>query len=164
MRVLTRIRDWEGRSLGDGTCLVERADGSRFAILDLDGYEASALSARRLLQIGRVADFITGGRLPCMLETPALLVAFPRGMADGSLRSVAVINPSIHPLADGVTLRLRGVPRDANCVAWRAMTEEYMTFADARVDSLLQLEHDGADGIVQLPELAPWGCGYLLVE
>ncbi len=164
VRVLARILDWEGRSLGDGTCLVERADGSRFAILDLDGYEASALSARRLLQIGRVADSVSGGRLPCMLETPALLIVFPRGKADGSLRSVAVINPGIHPLAAGVTLRLRGVPRDANCVAWRAMTEEYMTFADARVDSLLQLEHDGADGIVQLSELAPWGCGYLLVE
>ena len=164
VRVLAEVRDWEGRPLGHGTCLVERADGARLAILGLDGYEVSAISARRLLQLGRIADFVSGGRLPCVLETPALLVVFPRGGADGSLRSVAVVNPRIQPLAAGTRLRLRGVGPQTTFVAWRTMGDPCQNIPDMRVDSLLPLERDGDDALVELPEIAAWGAGYFIVE
>ena len=161
VRVAARILDGAGNRLGDGTCLVERADGSRFAILGVDGYNAQALSSRRIVQLGGVADFVAGGRLSCRLETPALIVVQPRVEADGRLRSVAVANPRIDTLHEGTRLRLRGVPEGTSYVAWYSPE---LFFPGARGASLLQLDRDGPDAWVELPELPPMGYGYLCVE
>ena len=166
VRVLSRVLDGAGQALGDSTCLVERADGSRFALLGLDGFNIASVSSRRLLQIGRVADWASRGKLPCRTENPALAILFPRVDADGTFRSVVVVNPRMDTLR-GARLRIRGVPAKATHLIWRDMDAccERLDMAIV-VDSAeaVPLQRDGADALVEIPDLSPWGAGYFLVD
>ena len=160
-RVLARIRRYDGEAIGDSTCLVERADGTRFAILGAGWFDGGTTSLRRLLQLHRIADFVSGGTLPAVMETPALIVTFPRTETDGTFRTMGFLNPRIEPSPDGVRFRLRGVPKDARFLAWYGI-DDY----DERCESasLLSIEWDGDDAIVVLPSIEPWRFGYLALE
>ena len=160
VRVLSEVLDGDGRRLGDSTCLVERADGSRFAVLGLGGFELSAASSRRLVQTCRVADWVARGRLPCLLDTPALAALFARVDPDGTFRSAVVVNPRIDTLG-GARLRLRGVPTGTDRLVWRDMD---LCRADPGARTSVAVVRDGADAIVEIPFLAPWGAGYFATK
>ncbi|MBQ6985691.1 MAG: hypothetical protein IJQ25_01740, partial [Oscillibacter sp.] len=165
VRVLSRVLDGAGQALGDSTCLVERADGSRFALLGLDGFNIASVSSRRLLQLGRVADWASRGKLPCRTETPALAILFPRVESDGRFRSVVVVNPRMDTLR-GARLRIRGVPADISHLVWRDMDaccERPAPAVSVDAAEAVTIRRDGADALVEIPDLSPWGAGYFLV-
>ena len=157
--------DGAGQALGDSTCLVERADGTRFALLGLAGFNIASVSSRRLLQIGRVADWASRGKLPCRTETPALAILFPRVEPDGTFRSVVVVNPRMDSLRSA-QLRIRGVSAEATHIVWRDMDaccERPDAATSVDVAECVALRRDGADALVEIPDLSPWGAGYFVV-
>ena len=161
VRVLAQIRPFDGTAIGDSTCLVERADGTCFAVLGVGLFDGEATSLRRLLQLHRIADRVSGETLPAVMETPALIVTFPRTEADGAFRTMGFLNPRIEPSPDSLRFRIRGVPKDAAFLVWYGI-DDY----DERCESasLLSIEWDGDDAIVELPSIEPWRFGYLALE
>ena len=109
------------------------------------------LSSSKILALRRRLDERAGGTAPVVVETPTVGLAIPRVAADGTLRSVALINARID-IQKPVRIRLRGVPPKATSAIWRAFRESPAT---------LPLERDGADAIVAIPALSAWNCGWL---
>ena len=93
------------------------------------------------------------GGAPAVLESPFVGLLVPRVTADGSLRTVALLNTRIG--AQGpVALRLRGVPAGA-AVVWHPI--------GGRPEALPVVR--GGDVVrVQIPEIGAWNGGFLSVE
>jgi len=131
--------------------LVEHG-GRRYAILG-SPFWSGALSSDRLLQLARIADWVSGDRLPVRIERPAHVALFPRVCADGAFASVVVCNSRMDD-TDGVTLRVRGVMGEGSFV-WQ---EPGGTPVPVRG------RPDGDDVLVTLPKMAAWHAGVLSVH
>ena len=118
---------------------------------DFDGYDVCKLSSSALDGIRRRMDERCGGRLPVLMESPALCLVLPRVTMDGVLRSAVFVNARIDAQKP-VRVRLRSVPETVKSATWRAFREPSVT---------VPLERHGTDAIVTVPAIAAWNCGWL---
>ena len=136
-------------TLEDAVC-YEGAEGGRIVVIP--GFSFSIPNAERVA-ITEAIDWASKNTLPVVMESMAQAVVVPRISADGSLRSVAVLNTTISE-QPATTLRLRGC-KDAKCFVWHSVGER---------GKKLRYERDGDDVIVTIPPQQGWYMGWLAVE
>ena len=134
----------------EGAVCYEGTDGGRTVVVP--GYSTNISNAERLAFIAAV-DWASKGTLPVIMESMAQAVTVPRISADGSLRSVAVLNTTISE-QPATTLRLRGC-KDGCRLVWHSVGER---------GKKLRYERDGDDVIVTIPPQQGWYMGWLAVE
>jgi hypothetical protein len=149
-RILSQFVDRDGRALGAATAAIETPAGGRLGVINYCGWE-HVVSAARRAQLLALADWVSRGRLPVLVDTVAQLAALSRVDGAGHLRSVTLLNPSIGPTPP-LRLRLRGAP--AGSVQW------VMPEATSRN---LRAERHGSERLVRVPALAAWAVGYLRI-
>ena len=148
VRVLGEYVDISGRACGTATALAENEAGGRIAVLAFDGFEHVVSSPRRG-QLLAAADWISRGRLPVLIETPAQVVALPRVDGEGRLRSVMLLNATIDRTPP-LELRLRAASADG--LRWiRPLLD----------DCKPAVRRAGGDLCVGLAALEPWSVGWL---
>ena len=132
--------------------------GGRLSILDAGAYNANwGFPFSKLQKLLSEADWVSRGKLPVLLESPVMEILVPRVTADGTLRTLAVVNASID-VAPPAKLRLRGVPTGVKTVRWVPVSGRI-----AQEPCELSLAREGADALVTLPEIDAWAAGYLVV-
>lgn len=130
----------------------------RLSILDAGAYNANwGFPFSKLQKLLSEADWVSRGKLPVLLESPVMEILVPRVTADGTLRTLAVVNASID-VAPPAKLRLRGVPAGVKTVRWVPVSGRI-----AQEPCELSLACEGADALVTLPEIDAWAAGYLVV-
>lgn len=133
--------------------LVTLPDGGRYALQGVAAFDFDVAPSHRLVQIGRICDWVSGGRLDVIAETPAKCHFFPHvSRTTGELVTVAVLNPTIDEMSP-TRFRLRHLPAGVTTAVWRELGS-----AEAR---RLPLEADGDDRLVVLPAVSVWNAGYL---
>lgn len=147
---LGRYVDAGGEFRGISTLCGDSPRGGRFAILGCGGFALSNASSDQLRQLHRMADFVSGGRIPVVFEDPVRAFAVPRVAENGTLRSLLVLNVSIDDQPP-VRVRLRGVHSAAKA--------EWVSHDGSRSD--VSLRREGADTFATLPSIQPWRCGWL---
>ncbi|MBR5484395.1 MAG: hypothetical protein IKV18_06820 [Alistipes sp.] len=136
-------------TLEDAVC-YEGAEGGRTVVIP--GY-ATAIPNSERVAITEAIDWASRNTMPVVLESMAQAVVVPRITADGSLRSVAVLNTTISE-QPATTLRLRGCS-DAKRFVWHSVGER---------GKKLRYERDGEDVVVTIPPQQGWYMGWLSVE
>jgi len=151
VRVLGRYFDFKGADLGASTICGTSQKGGRFAVLGCGGFSLADAASDQLRRLHRMADFVSGGRLPVVFEDPVRALAVPRVAEDGTLRSLFVLNVSLDDQRP-VRVRLRGVPAAASRGVWVGPGMERLT---------VELRREGEDVFATLPAVEPWRCGWI---
>lgn len=115
-------------------------------------FNASISSSQRL-DLLHIADWVSGGKLPVIVETMAQMQVIPRVDAYNRLRSVVLLNVSISNQKE-TTIRLRGCPESNSKVIWKTFGQK---------DRVLESHYDGQDVVVKLPLLRGWETGWLCI-
>jgi hypothetical protein len=113
------------------------------------------MSSSKLMELRSRFDERCGGRTPVVVETPSVGLVIPRVAADGTLRSVALVNSRID-VQRPVRLRLRNVPSGVKSATWRAFHQKPEVLPVERLE--------GGDAAVTVPPLSAWNCGWLAIE
>ncbi len=104
VRVLGRCKNYLGEILGETTLLVETKDKLRYAVCGCGDMRGGSLSSGRILQLGRIADWVAGGKLPARVETSAVVEK------DAVSSDLLVTLPTIAPWQTGyIYLKQTGV-------------------------------------------------------
>lgn len=135
------------------TAIFENELGGRVGVLGFNGFHNVISSAKRM-QLLKMADWISGNRLPAILETSAQVVVCPRlDKTTGALKCVTLLNASI-----GETLPLALRLRHANS------DRVTMYSAEGVWQTRLKALKQGADLVVHVPSVSPWGIVFLALE
>ena len=138
--------------LGCVTALVENSLGGRVGILGYNGFQNNISSAKRM-QLLKIADWISRGRLPAILETPAQVVVCPRLDRFGELKCVTLLNASIGE-TQPLSLRLRAKsPCNVNLFS-----------AEGPWKLPLKTSKENDEILVNVPPLAPWSLVFLTLD
>jgi len=149
VEMLSHLADYSRRPLGPCLSVFENPHGGRVAVA---GYYPWALitAAAKVRQYRALAEWLSRGRLPAMVETLAKVVVWVRGGAGGR-RAAIFVNASLDP-QPALALRLRmpaggveHVPMDG---APRRLDTEPASSAGWRR--------------VVVPQVAPWSLHLLL--
>ena len=132
-----------------GVSCFESPEGRRIVVLPV--FTSDVNNAGRL-NILRIFDWASEGKMRVVLESPAQAVLVPRVSEDGSLRSVIFLNATISDLPSA-TLRLRDCPAGSRFV-WKS---------GGNRDIRLKAEADGEDYIVTLPAVKAWDAGWIKI-
>lgn len=147
-RVMGQYLDPAKRLGAAATVATQTASGGRVVIFGYNGYEPVVSAARRG-QILAAADWVSRGRLPAILTTPAQVALVPRVTPEGVCRGVFVLNISID-VTDELTLRVRNWPgRSAVC-----------RYPD-RPEAPVQVEENEVEATLRLPPMPAWSCLWL---
>ncbi len=122
---------------------------------DLAGFDIRKMSSSALLGLRRKMDERAGGKAPVFVETPSVGLVLPRVAADGTLRSVVLVNARIDAQKP-VRLRLRGVPAGVKAATWRALR--------GKPESIPVESQGNGEATVTVPALSAWNCGWLGFE
>jgi len=152
-RVLTEYRDRQGKAVGAATVLIEGPEGNRIALIGNDGFNTTYASSSRVRFLNRLADYVSGRKLPCLALEPVQCLLVPMITAEGTLRSVTILNVTIGG-GKPFELLLRGVPEHITQAQWCVPFE-------APVALPLTKTPEGVK--VTIPAVAPWGIGWLKV-
>ena len=113
--------------------------------------DITSASTGDLLGWAKLADEVSGGKLPAVALDPVQAWVMPRVTASGELRTLTVVNTTIDA-NDPVRFRLRGVPATCTQAVWRALDAQLVA---------VPVRRDGADAVVTVPSLAAWSAGWL---
>ncbi|MDD4889402.1 MAG: hypothetical protein PHU85_05690 [Phycisphaerae bacterium] len=143
--VLGEYSDRRGRIGSPATALVETELGGRAAVFAYGGFESIVSSARRA-QLLAAADWISRGKLPVIVDTPAQVMVVPRVNA-GRLVSVMLLNATIDH-AGPLRVRLRD---GKGSVTWITRDGEQP----------LAIQPSAGESVVEVPVMSPWSIGWL---
>ena len=122
--------------------------GGRIAILGRYPWNHVISDALRM-QLLRCADWVSGGQLPVILETPAQVMVVPRTRPDKQTACLFLLNASIDS-SPQLRLRLRGAGNWNNAL-WHTPGKEPV-----------RLETEGdSEKIIFAPSLSAWSVGFL---
>ena len=150
-RVLGQYINVRGQQRGVASAAFETELGGRVAIFGYQGWQPVVNAARRH-QLLAAADWVSRGRLPVIVETPAQVMVVPRVDAEGRLRGVLLLNVTIDR-SPPLRLRLRGTQEGK--WAW-AMPDS----ADVNLSAEVMENEIG----VATPALAPWSAAALIPQ
>ncbi len=128
------------------TVLLTRPDGTRVALIGLDGFQTIFVSTSRVEFLTRIVDWVSHEKLPVLTAEAAQIFLAPRVTSDDRLKSVTVINPTIGHQKP-FTLKMRGVSPHITEVKWHIPAENAKT---------LSVTHQGKFALVTLPEMEGW--------
>ena len=115
------------------------------------GVTALAASSSELLEWVRIADEVSGGRMPVRPLDPIMAWVMPRVKPDGTLVTVAVVNTTIGESAP-TRFAIRGVPPHVEKAVWHPL--------DGRPVDCALVRKDGT-AVVTIPSLGGWSAGWL---
>lgn len=119
-------------------CMIS-GNGGRTAVVP--SFSADVNNAGRL-NLLRIADWLSDGKLPAIMETMAQAAVVPRIDSAQNLRSVMLLNCSISK-QDSIRLRLRGCPPEAKrTFVWKKAGQP---------DEILRPRYEGTDAVVRIP-------------
>ncbi len=151
-RVLSRYKPVAGEN-DAAVVLLERADGTKVAMLGNDGFFLQFAASARVVLLNRIADWISGGNLPVMACEPLQCMIVPRVTKDNILRSVTVLNCVIGKQKP-FTLELRNLSDSVESVEWCVPAEEKIKIPVVRKQN---------SAFVTIPEIDGWGIGWLKI-
>lgn len=126
--------------------------GGRVAVVP--SYNPHNVNIKRRNELIAIADWVSRGKLPVIMETMAQMVTVPRVDSKGNLRSVTLINCSISD-QEPTTLRMRGCPQGNFKCVWKQALKH---------DVKLKTERQGNDVVVTVPAIDGWETGWLAIE
>lgn len=126
--------------------------GARIAVVP--SYHTSINQTQRSNLI-HISDWISGNRLPVIMETMAQAIVIPRIDSENRLRSVSLLNCSISEQPE-TYLRLRGCDSDRK--------QSFIWKRAGKPDVTLRPEYDGTDVIVRIPPLDGWNIGWIAIQ
>ena len=136
--------------LGCATAVFENELGGRVGVLGYNGFQNVISSAKRM-QLLKMADWISKGKLPAILETSAQVVVCPRlSKTNGTLKCVTLLNASIGE-TQPLSLRLRKTPSNS----------AIMYSAEGKWKTILKTQRENSDLVVEVPSISPWGIVFL---
>jgi hypothetical protein len=150
--VLSRYKPVAGEN-DAAVVLLERADGTKVAMLGNDGFFLQFAASARVVLLNRIADWISGGNLPVMACEPLQCMIVPRVTKDNILRSVTVLNCVIGKQKP-FTLELRNLSDSVESVEWCVPAEEKIKIPVVRKQN---------SAFVTIPEIDGWGIGWLKI-
>lgn len=133
---------------GAATIAVNTSRHGRLVVFGNNGWETVVSSARRA-QMLAAADWVSHGRLPVIVDTPAQVAVAVRLRRDGRPRGIMLLNLSIDN-SPPLSLRVRGT-----------IGETAVWIRPERCDRQLTGVRHGVEMRLQVPPLAPWSLGYL---
>jgi hypothetical protein len=148
-RTVSVIEDCEGHLRGIGTSLFENELGGRVCVL---GYCAYLMpnDVNRFHQLSAICDYLTQGRQPAKLLTPAKAAQFVRVSPDGKKAAVSILNMTLDDMHD-IRVAVRNASKGR--------------LLDGRGGNLtLTAEKDGDYGAFTLEKAEPYTLLYLLTE
>jgi hypothetical protein len=151
-RILARYAHADGTPGAPATVALETAAGGRWVVFG-GGCWSSVMTTAQRAQLLAVADWVSPGGLPVLLETPGQVVVVPRVDGAGRVCSVMLLNCSLDATAPSLRLRVRrGCGTRAT---WCGPIGDPMPVALPAIGT--------SEAFVELPGLPPWGVGALLV-
>lgn len=152
VRTLGSCFRYTGEKLGDATLCVTTHDGFRYSVLGAGTFRNDSLSSGRILQLGRIADWVSGNTLPLRIDTPALVVSFVKVRPNGDFANAVLCNARIDELSS-CQVTIRNFPTEATLV-WNPPHGEAVE---------LVVHETGRVGEISamLPDIRPWETGYL---
>ena len=84
---------------------------------------------------------------------PVQCLLIPRITGEGELRSLMILNTTIDRQKP-FTVELRNIPDGISHAEWLVPSEKPV---------LLEIKRDGRSAAVTLPEIAPWGIGWVKI-
>lgn len=151
-RVLGEMKSVTNELLGCSTAVFENELGGRIGVLGLNGFQNILSSAKRM-QLLNMADWISNGNLPAILETSAQVVVCPRlDKSSGKLKCVTLLNASIGE-TQPLSLRLRHTQSDS----------AIMYSAEGEWETRLKTHRENSDLMVDVPSISPWGIVFLIL-
>jgi len=151
VRVLGVYVGDDGKADGAATTVYENALGGRVAVFGYRGLENVVTTARRA-QMLALADWVSKGKLPVIIDTPAQVVPVPRVDAEGRLKSVLLLNATIDS-SPALFVRLRKPA--VKTVRW---------IQPLRKDRKLAVKSGKGEIVVNVPPMSPWSVGYILLS
>ncbi|MBR2373397.1 MAG: hypothetical protein IKA87_04125 [Lentisphaeria bacterium] len=152
-RTLGIYRDSKERDCGIASLIFTAPGGGRCALLGYNGFDIHYVSSDRVRMLNRVADWISGGRLPVMPVEPVQCMFVPAVAENETLRSVTVLNPTIgHQKPFEVILR--GVPESCKEIYWCVPAADPVK---------LDFSMKGNECRLTLPGISPWDIGWLKI-
>ena len=115
------------------------------------GVNAVSASSSEMRDWVRLADEVTGGRMPVVPLDPIVAWVMPRVKPDGTLATVAVVNTTIGESAP-TRWALRGVPADVEKAVWHALDGQPVDCPIVRTCGVTT---------VTVPSLGGWSAGWL---
>lgn len=152
-RALGVYRDVKDTDHGIASLIFTAPAGGRCALLGYEGFNIHYVSSDRVRQLNRIADWVSGNRLPVRSAEPVQCMFVPAVTADDELRSVTILNPTIGNQRSFEVI-LRGVPADSKEFFWCVPTETPVK---------LEFVRHAVECRVRVPEIAPWGIGWLKI-
>lgn len=152
-RIAGIYRDNQGNAHGNATLLFTAPAGGRCALFGYERLTIEYLSTARVRQLNQAADWVSHETLPVRAAEPAQLLFVPRTAADGVLRSITVVNPTIG-IQRPCTLLLRHVP---------AGVTEAEFFIPGEEAVKLPLCREGNICRITLPSLPGWAIGWVRI-
>ena len=144
--VLGEMRSSTEEVLGCATAVFENELGGRVGVLGYNGFQNLISSAKRM-QLLKMADWVSKGQLPAILETNAQVVVCPRlSKTNGALKCVTLLNASIGE-TQPLLLRLRHTQSDSAT----------LFSAEGTWEIGLKTYRENSDLIVDVPSISPWG-------
>jgi hypothetical protein len=138
--------------LGTTMCYSGKG-GGRAAVIP--AFNQSISNAKRL-EILKAIDWASNHRLPVIVESMAQVIVMPRVDAEGTLRSIMLLNCSISEQMQPTRLRLRGCDLDGKSkLVWHSVGGR---------NKVLQAQREGDDVMVDIPPLAGWYAGWLSIK
>lgn len=151
--VLSRYLDHTGKDHGIATLLWERSNGTRVACIGNDGFNTRYISSTRVRFLNRIADWVSHDSLPAVASDPVQCLLIPRITREGELRSITVLNVTIG-CQKPFTIELRNIPDGISHAEWLVPSEKPVP---------IEIKKDGQNGKITLPEIAPWGIGWVKI-
>ena len=151
VRVLGEYVGAGGKADGAATVVCENALGGRVAVFGYRGLESVVTTARRA-QMLAAADWVSGRRLPVIIDTAAQVVPVPRVDTEGRLKSVMLLNATIDT-TPALAVRLRKpVGKTARWILPECRDKKLTARSSKREIALM------------VPAMSPWSIGYILLS
>ena len=153
VRVLTRYQNQARNcSYGEATVVLNRKDGSRIALIGYAGFHTAFAASSRVMLINRIVDYISGNKLPVLALEAVQCLLVPRITADGSVRTVTVLNTTISKHRP-FRMMVRNVPENSG-VEWHVPGKKAVT---------PEVQRHGDDIVFPIPEIEPWNAGFVKI-
>lgn len=125
--------------------------GGRLAVIPT--FSTNNVNIQRRHELLQIADWISQGKLPVIIESMAQMVAVPRIDGVGNLRSLTLLNCSISE-QEPVVVRLRGCS-DKKLFLWKQAKKP---------DIILKSKREGTDMLLTVPAMDGWNIGWIAVK
>lgn len=153
VRVLGTFQDANGAETGIYTVGISLPNGGRVGIIGHNPWE-TVISSKRRTQILNLADWVSGLTLPVMIETACQIVPIVRAEADGSIRTVTLLNQGFDVSAE-VRLCIRLSTSQKGLFRWMEPEQPMKP---------LLAEKTTEGWILNLPSMERWSMGTIFCE